>query len=227
MATVMMVRIALSALILGLGASESILAQPNSCRQLPKVGYGPFDYRTQRKMGELVEQYHFTPQVEALIGGATGHIGQDLEYTLDRIPNHHRALTSLMRLAARDKRVQIPHMNHRVDCYFERALVFASDDTITRTLYALHLSGTARRDEAIRQLDVASEHAGDNPFSHFSIGLVYFDVKAYDKAAERAVRARALGLPRSELIDRLKEVGRWGSDAAESTASTASSASSR
>ena len=67
-----------------------------------RQGYGPYDYtdpRT-RKGGKdaplsLVERYHFTPDVENLVGGNTslGPEG-DLNYTITAFPNHHRALKS-------------------------------------------------------------------------------------------------------------------------------------
>jgi hypothetical protein len=190
-------------------AAILVPASAQDCARLPPVNYGPFDYRTQRDMAALVEKYHFTSNVEALISGATGRIGQDLEYTLDRIPNHHRALMSLMRLAKRDKQMQIPAMTHPVDCYFERALTFRRDDTVVRTMFAIRLSETGRRESAEQQLDTASQFAGDNAFSHFNIGLAYFDLGAYDKAVSSATRARDLGMPRTELIDRLRKAGKW------------------
>ena len=50
-------------------------AAAQACGPLPTGGYGPYDYRYRRDKVGIVEQYHFTPKVEALIAGATGTIG--------------------------------------------------------------------------------------------------------------------------------------------------------
>ena len=60
--------------------------------------FGPFDYRTERGYNlDVVESYHFTPPVEALIRGSSGTIGGDLDYTLRAFPNHDRALNATIR----------------------------------------------------------------------------------------------------------------------------------
>lgn len=60
--------------------------------------FGPFDDRTARGYNlDVVGSYHFTPPVEALIRGASGTIGGDLDYTLRAFPNHHRALNATNR----------------------------------------------------------------------------------------------------------------------------------
>jgi hypothetical protein len=51
--------------------------------------------------------------------------------------------------------------------------------------------------------------AKDNPFTHFNIGLVYFDLKMYDRALAQAHRAIELQLPRTELRDMLTKAGHW------------------
>lgn len=187
--------------------SGSVTAQ--SCGPLPAGGYGPYDYRTQRDKAAIVEQYHFTPRVEALLGGATGKIGSDLEYVLERIPNHHRALLALFRLADRYPSGHVNAMQYPVDCYFERALEFRRDDSVVRTLFALYLGKTKRKPDAMRQLDLIAEQAGENAFTHNSLGAAYADLEEWDKAAAQAQRAMELGLTKSELLDRLKAKGKW------------------
>ena len=60
-----------------------------------------------------------------------------------------------------------------------------------------------------RQLAIATEHAKDNPLSHFNIGLLYFEMGRHDLALDRAHAALALGYPRQDLVDKLKAVGKW------------------
>jgi tetratricopeptide (TPR) repeat protein len=174
-----------------------------------KNHYGPFDYRTQKGSLAIVEEYHFTPVVEALIRGESGYLDQDIAYTLHTSPNHHRALMALARLADRQKPAQLSHLTRPVECYFERAIRFKADDTVVRILYAQFLTKGGRKDEALYQLDTAITQANDNAFSHYNIGLAYFDLGLYDKALAQAHTATALGFDQTALADQLKAANKW------------------
>ncbi len=182
---------------------------PNSCGSIANH-YGPFDYRTHRDQLKIVEEYHFTPEVEALIRGHTAsNPGPDIAYTLHTSPNHVRALMALVRLGDKMKTTQPAGVAYPVECYFDRAIRFAPDDTVVRILYAQFLSKHDRTGEALKQLEVAVSYAKDNGFSHYNIGLAYFDLKQYDKALAQAHKAAALGFERTELPDLLKGVNKW------------------
>jgi uncharacterized protein len=187
--------------------------------------FGPMDYRTQRSWAtRMVEPVHFTPKVENLIAGESGTLGADINYTLRAFPNHHRALISATRLAERGKNDQPPGMLWPVECYFERAIRFAPDDVVVRSLYAQWLGKRGRRPEAESQLETALKTAQDSPISNYSIGLVYFELGDFDKALAQAHRARELGWPRQELAQQLKSAGKWR-EPAESAAPAATAAS--
>lgn len=192
-------------------ASFGALAQGSvvACGELGNH-YGPFDYRTvQGKLG-VVEKYHFTPEVEALIRGKSSRfIGKDLAYTLRAFPNHHRALMSMMRYGQKLRTPQPPDVQYSVECYFLRALRFRPDDTTVRLMYANFLSSNARASEAMNELEQVAKVAGDNPFTHYNMGLVYFDIKEYDKALAQAHKAMALGFGQTALRDRLTAIGKW------------------
>ena len=200
------------ALCIGLLTASScpVFAQTtqNVCGELGN-GYGPYDYRSDRDKLPIVEVAHFTPEVEALIRGNTSHIGGDLDYTLRAFPNHHRALISMMRLAERTKSPQAPNARYTVACYFERAVRFKPDDTTARMLFATYLHKIGRVAEANQQLDQSVMLAGDNAFTHYNAGLVYMDLKNYDKALHQAHVAYGLGFPRMELREALKAAGKW------------------
>jgi tetratricopeptide (TPR) repeat protein len=184
-------------------------SQDVTCGSLEN-SYGPFDYRTDRGSKlHIVEAYHFTPEVEALIKADTGYIGADLDYTLRAYPNHHRALVSAMRFGEKTKSPMPPNMKYSVECYFERALRFRPDDTVARMLYATFLQKNRRIEESNVQLERASNDAKENGFTHYNIGLIYFDGKNFDKALTEAQRAITLGFPRQELKDRLIAIGKW------------------
>lgn len=194
-----------------LTASVSALAQSNAsaCGDL-KNGYGPFDYRTDRDKLGIVEQYHFTPEVEALIRGKSSfRMGKDLSYTLNAFPNHHRALMSMMRYGQKLKTPQPPDADYSVECFFLRALRFRPDDTVARMMYATFLSTNARVPEALDELEQVAKAAGDNPFTCYNMGLIYLDMKEYEKALALAHKAMALGFGQTGLRDKLMAIGKW------------------
>ena len=195
---------------LGLQLSGQAFAQASetACGSLHNA-YGPFDYRTDRSGLTIVEDHHFTPRVEALIGGQEGYIGGDLDYTLRAFPNHHRALLALMRFEEKEKSSQPVHLPRPVECYFERAIRFRRGDPITRMLYATYLGKHDRIADAKNQLAVAEKEAGDNAFTHYNIGMVYVDLKDYDRALVQAHQAYKLGFKQPGLRDRLKKAGKW------------------
>lgn len=179
-------------------------------RQHRSGQFGPYDYRTDKSKLGIVEDYHFTPAVEALVRGSTSVLpGPDLSYTLGVFPNHHRALLAMVRYGEKMKSPQPPGARYSVNCYFERALRFRPNDAIVRMIYAKHLSKTARKPEAIQQLEQATVFAKDNAFSHYNIGLMYFDLKDYDRALRQAHKAIQLGFPETALRDELQSAGKW------------------
>lgn len=203
--------------------STASIAQVNSsgCGELrPHGQFGPFDYRTAKTELPIVENHHFTPAVEALIRGSTNTLpGSDLDYTLRAFPNHHKALISLVGYGEKMKSPQPSGLPYPVQCYFERALQFQPDDTIVRMLYARFLAKRQRTQEARQQLERAITTAGDNPFSHYNIGLIYFDFKDYDKALVQAHKAIALGFMQPTLREQLQTVGKWTAPAEPQTVS--------
>lgn len=183
-------------------------AGASACGQLQN-GFGPYDYRTDRDKLPIVESAHFTPEVEALVRSVTGYIGGDLDYTLRAFPNHHRALLAMMRFGERTKSAQPPSAKYSVDCYFQRAVRFKSDDTTARMLYATYLHKNGRDAEANQQMESTLELAGDNAFTRYNAGLVFLDLKNYEKALQQAHIAYELGFTRPELREALKKSGKW------------------
>lgn len=196
-----------------------ILVSPSSFAQVASAecgslenAFGPFDYRVERGNNlHLVEIAHFTPAVEALIKGNAGYLGGDLDYTLRAFPNHHRALMSMMRYGERSKTAIPKDMRYSVECYFERAIRFRPDDAISRMIYSMYLAKNGRNTDAVRQLDLAAAGAEDkeNAFTHYNLGLNYFDLKEYGKALAQAHKSYALGFIQPALRDKLKEAGKW------------------
>jgi tetratricopeptide (TPR) repeat protein len=182
---------------------------PEGCGQ-PYNLYGPFDYRlASSQQKHMVEHAHFTRGVETLTKGATGPFGKDIAYTLAVFPNHPRAIQTVEKLAEREKKDPPYGTDMTVECYYARGMNYAPNDLVFRMFYVSYLTRRNRLDEARRFLDYVVEKAGDNPLSHFNAGLLYFDMKDYDKALVQAHRAMALGWQHPDLRNRLNSVGRW------------------
>lgn len=203
----------LIALSIGLLAAAPAFSQSvgSGCGPIPIPGQnGPWDYRTDRDKLPIVLNAHFTPAVEALVRGSSGETpGGDISYTLVSIPNNHRALISMMRLGEKEKTPQPKGSRFTVQCWFERATTFRPDDAVVRMIYSTYLVKQGRTPEANAQLEQATVHAKDNGFTHYNIGLHYFDMKSYDKALVQAHKAMALGFTHTVLRDQLQQAGKW------------------
>jgi len=200
-------------LILAANSGMATAQTDSSCGNPFQNHYGPFDYRTVDAQNKaVVESVHFTPGVEALIRPATTTfftMAGDVAYTLHVFPNHHRALLTMSRAAKKFGKDPAPGARFTVNCYFERAVKFRPEDTVARALYAQYLAANARQEDAVRQLEIATSFAKDNPLSHYNIGLLYFDLGKFDKALEQAHAAIALGNTRTELPDKLRAINKW------------------
>jgi len=175
-----------------------------------REGIGPFDYRTIPARDKyVVESVHFTPGVETLTRGATGGFGADIAYTLRAMPNHPRALRSMMTLAERERRDPPTHSPYTVRCWFERAVQFAPSDASVHTLFGVYLARSGNKKEALEQLQAAEQLAGEDANVLYNLGLVFLDVGDYEKSLDYAKKAYALGFPLPGLRDRLKRAGKW------------------
>lgn len=184
------------------------------CGTLSSPGqYGPYDFRTDRDKVQIVLTHHFTPAVEALLPTRLGPPGGDIDYTLRALPNYHRALIAMMRLGEKEKTPQPRGSTHSIECWFERAILFRRDDTTVRMIYSTYLNSKGRLPDANTQLEFATAYAKDSAFTHYNIGLHYFDLKNYDKALVQAHKAMALGWTQTELRDQLQRVGKWSEPA--------------
>jgi hypothetical protein len=196
--------------LLGAVLALPAVAQPDNPNCPLRIEhYGPFDYRTEQDKLAVVHKYHFTPRVESLIRGEGSYLGDDISYTLKASPNHHRALVSLVRFWERSKVDPPPNVSFTVDCFFFRGIRFKPDDHIVRMLYAQYLGKRGRQEEAARNLEAALQYAGDNPLTHYNIGLLYFDLRMFDKALVQAHMAKKLGFPRPDLEESLRKQGAW------------------
>lgn len=171
---------------------------------------GPYDYRSGHPAIKTVETFHFTPEVEALIRGKSNAlIIGDLEFVFRHVPNHHRALMSLVRLAEREKLPQPRGATYSVACHFERALQFRPDDALVRMLYAQYLLKSGQTEGGLQHLEMVKKDRASDAISQYNVGLIYFEAGLYPQALEQAHLAQQLGFPRLDLKERLVAKGQW------------------
>lgn len=173
------------------------------------------DYRgTTPESRNSVERRHFTPEVERLIRGeSTSDILADLDYTLNKFPNHHRALWSISRyyLQQNQNTAAIANSYQRgptpPECYFHRARRFAPDDPMVPAIYGIYLHRRGDLDAALQSYLEAEALDPNLSELAYNIGLLYFDLQNYDQAEEYAIKARKLGFPLNGLDRKLQRIG--------------------
>lgn len=170
---------------------------------------GDYNNGDDRRNLTVVESYHFTAEVERLQRGKTGYVASDLSYTLEHYPNHPRALSSLAKLALRDKTAQPQGAKFTVDCYFQRALQFRPKDAKVHSVLAGYLLAQNKLDGAREHLDTAVQLEPDNATSHYNLGLLHMKKKDYGAALASAQRAYGLGFPLPGLRNKLIQAGKW------------------
>lgn len=199
-------RIVLLALLFAGGSSLATAFEP--CGPLV-TGYGPYDYRTDKKKLEVVERFHFTSDVEGLRKGNTGPLGGDLDYTLRASPNHHRALMAMVNLGIMTRTEQPKGAHYTISCYFERAIRFAPNDGTVFMIDGIYLSRVGKKREALKALAVAESLQKDDANVQYNLGLVYLDLKDYPSARLHARRAYELGFALPGLRKSLESAGQW------------------
>jgi len=158
-----------------------------------------------------VEQYHWNANVENLTKGKSGPVEQDLAFILRQIPNHHRALNSMMNW-------QLTHpfpINaaefgmYRIDCYFDRAISFTPGDATLYMLQGIYFHKTKKYEDADRSYLRALDLDPDLAEAHYSRGLLLFDMEKYPESKAEAQKAYALSYPMPGLRNRLARAGKW------------------
>jgi tetratricopeptide (TPR) repeat protein len=185
------------------------------CGDIYAKRYGPFDYTNPedfKKKLPVVEQYHFTSEVENLSAGNTAaEPGSDLSYTLSAFPNHHRALASMVKLALREKTNRPRLSKYTVDCWFDRAIEWRPRDGMVRMIFGNYLSHVKRYKEAQEQYQEAEALLKNNTNLYYNMGLMYFNMKDYDKSLQYAKKAYGGGFPLPGLKNMLVKAGKWES----------------
>lgn len=200
-----------AAVLFSLWACHGAVAQIN-CPPLSGLPFGPWERHTAPKFRlEQIESFHFNRDVELLMKGQSStNIGHDLEYVLLYIPNHHRALNSMMRLGKQVGKDLPPGNKYTIDCWFQRARTFRPKDGMVNLLYSFWLVHRGRKQDAIRELAMAHENMVERTsVFEYNLGLAYLEVGDFENALQAAHNAYAMGSQFPGLRDRLKRAGKW------------------
>ena len=200
---------ALMALFSQLSPAKSVELSEITCGRLIN-GYGPFDYRSDKKELPVVEFHHLTAPVLSLKSGQTGvHPGGDLDYTLRAFPNHPLALVAMVRLGEKTGMKKPKGARYPVECYLYRAWRFRNEDPMVRMIYGAYLAKRGRTKEALAHLEDARKMGEESGNFFYNLGLIYFDLKEYDRSLLCAHQAYAKGFALPGLREKLKKVGQW------------------
>lgn len=171
--------------------------------------FGPFDYRTDKGRLPVVENRHFTPQVEQLRRGeSTLHPMGDVSYTLVRFPNHHRALYSVVRFSLGESEYGSLR-DYPAECFLQRAIYFRPDDSVPHMLYGLYLHRLGELEQSLEKYQAAEELAPNDANLLYNLGLVHFDSGNYTEARRYAEEAYSFGIQLPGLQRKLQEAGYW------------------
>ena len=195
--------------------SSAVSAQQKATSLKPcEGGYdfsGAMDYSDAQYQEHIrgMERNHLNPDVENLVKGqTTAAPGGDLRFLIATVPNHHRALAALMRLALRDH-TEMPAESgpYTVRCWLQRATVFSPKDGTPFLLSGVYLASNGLQREALEQLQRAVRLLPDSAEVEYNLGLVYFNLQDYQTSRVHAQRAYELGFPLPGLRRKLATVG--------------------
>jgi tetratricopeptide (TPR) repeat protein len=153
---------------------------------------------------------HLNADVENLRKGQSASIGADLVFILRIVPNHHRAMDVLMRLALRDRTPRpqgVP--DFPVECWLARAVAFSPTDGRARLIYGVYLARIGKRALALSELLEAEKLTPGDVNVSYNLGLLYFEEKDYSRSLEYAHRAYSMGFPLPGLRQKLVKAGHW------------------
>jgi Flp pilus assembly protein TadD len=172
----------------------------------------PLDYNNAADAAtfhEYVDNFHFTKEVEALIRGKSSDVPGDLAYSLRQMPNHHRALYSMMRWQLEHGRPRDAEerLIYTMDCYYERALTLTPDDPVVHMLQAIYLQKQKKYDAAAASYEKALSLNPQSAEIHYNYALLLIDRGDYRKAREEADKAYALGSTMPGLNRKLAQLG--------------------
>ena len=175
------------------------------------TGYGPYDYTNPEHIREklpVVERHHFSTNVELLISGDSSHNPwDDLVFIVRAFPNHHRALSTMVRYKIANK--PLPDEAEKIECHFARAFEFMPDDARLHLIYTQYLHKSGEQESALALYKKHEKIKPESVERDYNLGLLYFEMKDYKNAKIYADKVYRRGYPFTELKEKLISVGHW------------------
>ena len=127
------------------------------------------------------------------------HNLQDLEYTLERIVNHPRALLLLEAVAILAKRPYLPEV------YYRRALKMYPNRALTQAQFGKFLIDHSQIEEGVKRLELAVQLAPKLGVAHAWLSLAYQKQGKKDLALQFSQKAKDLGY-KDKLPAEIREI---------------------
>lgn len=188
------------------------------------IQYGPYDYTNsdhKSKNLQIVEEYHFSKDIEMLIngvpnslaGGGSYSIPGSIDYTLMAFPNHHRALNAILNYqliykSQIDSKAK-ENVRSPVECYLQRAIHFSPKDIASYLIYTSYLRKTKHMQETEAVYQKALKIAPEESALRHSYGLFLVELKKYPEAMEQARIIYGKKYKRQKLKQVLEKSGHW------------------
>ena len=155
---------------------------------------------------EMVESAHLA-NMEKRLKTNQGEVAswRDIEYVLNHIPNHPKALWYLIRFSREFK----DYKPQDADVFFEKAIQWSPEEPNTRVLYGLHLQKYPKLKEVIEQYNIALKYDPNHVEAHYNLGLALLEAGDIDSAKLHAKKAYELGYPLPGLREKLKKLNAW------------------
>lgn len=183
-------------------------------------GYGPYDYTNplhRAKKLHIVEQYHYTKRIIRLDPSRRpkDHMG-DLDYTLRAFPNHHRALSTVIRLYQKLLQQNPGRSPGQIgrslgfpppECYLQRAQRFAPNDGALHVLSGIYLHRIGKLEQAEAAYRQGVEMLPNSAEANYNLGLLLTDMNKHAEAIPFARKAYQLGYPLPALKRRILGAG--------------------
>lgn len=156
---------------------------------------------------EINWQHHTGPAIKAVQAHTlTSGVMADIDFTLQRWPNHRDALRALIEYDLEGGK----HFQYAPTvCYLRNAREFAADDPDVILAQAYYDQRKGNAEQARVEYQQALTMRPDSAEAHYNLGLLYFEQSDFTHAREQARLAYAAGYPLPGLRHKLEKVGQW------------------
>lgn len=161
-----------------------------------------------------VRTYHCNASVRALKGDIHGNrrkLMSDINYALQRIPNHRDCLTAVVKYQAKKGYPFFPEEAKypTAECYIRNAQSLFPHDMLLWSLEGLNYYYHDDFKASAATFERILEKQPKNAEAYYNLGLARFQMKDYKASAEAAKQAYSLGFPLKGLQRKLTKAGAW------------------